>query len=152
MLIAKKVRIDFASPEIKAYDCIGDIRKATEHAGLNLYSRYGIQLQYPMPEDGEVTVEVRIPEELASDFKTGYRLRGISSYLLKHHHDKYSKYLVGNRLLVYTETEEGIQADNSLSEDTKVKAISKFAALLLREDPASKERAERIMDILNEEE
>ena len=56
MLIAKKVRIDFASPEIKAYDCIGDIRKATEHAGLNLYSRYGIQLQYPMPEDGEVTV------------------------------------------------------------------------------------------------
>lgn len=152
MLVEKKVRVDFASSEIKAYDCINDIRKAAEHAGLNLYSRYGIQLQYPMPEDDQVTLRIRIPEELSYNFKTGNRLRGIASYMLKHFHDKYNQYLIGNRLLVYTDIGEAVRPDDVVTENAKIKAISKFAALLLREDPASKERADRIMDILNEEE
>ena len=44
MLISKMVQIEFADPNMKAVDAIYDIRKAAENAGLNLYSRYDVQL------------------------------------------------------------------------------------------------------------
>lgn len=101
-MVNKKVQIEFADQRIKAIDEIYDIRKAVESASLNLYSRYGIQLQWPMPFDDRVILEVRIPEEMADNFAFGNRLRGISAYLLDKCGGKYDQYRVGKRLLTYT--------------------------------------------------
>lgn len=57
MLITKRIQIEFTDPTIKAIDYIQDIRKAAENAGLNLFSRYDVQLQYPMPDGDRVFVE-----------------------------------------------------------------------------------------------
>ena len=85
MLISKYIQIDFADSRIRTIDAIHDIRKAAESAGLNLYSRYDVQLQYPMPSGGDkVVVEVKIPEEIINTFSIGNHLRGISAYLLKY--------------------------------------------------------------------
>ena len=107
MLISKYIQIDFADSRIKAIDAIHDIRKAAESAGLNLFSRYDVQLQYPMPSGGDkVVVEVKIPEEIINTFSIGNHLRGISAYLLKYCNGKYDQYQVGKRLLNYTEISE----------------------------------------------
>ena len=72
-MVNKKVQIEFADQRIKAIDEIYDIRKAVESASLNWYSRYGTQLQWPMPFDDRVILEVRIPEEMADNFAFGNR-------------------------------------------------------------------------------
>ena len=150
-MVTKKVFINFADTRIQAIDYISDIRKAAENAGLNLFSRYGIQLQYPMPDNGRVAVEINIPEEIANDFKYGNRLRGIATYLLKECDGKYNDHIIGNRLLIYTEVDNPIQQADELTGDDKVKAIEKFSRLLLRSDNVAINRIERIIDILDEQ-
>jgi hypothetical protein len=150
-MVTKKVFINFADTRIQAIDYISDIRKAAENAGLNLFSRYGIQLQYPMPDNGRVAVEINIPEEIANDFKYGNRLRGIATYLLKECDGKYNDHIIGNRLLIYTEVDNPIQQADELTGDDKVKAIEKFSRLLLRTDNVAINRIERIIDILDEQ-
>ncbi len=151
-MVTKKVFINFADTRIQAIDYISDIRKAAENAGLNLFSRYGIQLQYPMPDNGRVAVEINIPEEIANDFKYGNRLRGIATYLLKECDGKYNDHIIGNRLLIYTEVDNPIQQQtDELTGDDKVKAIEKFSRLLLRTDNIAINRIERIIDILDEQ-
>lgn len=150
-MVTKKVFINFADTRIQAIDYISDIRKAAENAGLNLFSRYGIQLQYPMPDNGRVAVEINIPEEIANDFKYGNRLRGIATYLLKECDGKYNDHIIGNRLLIYTEVDNPKQQADELTGDDKVKAIEKFSRLLLRTDNVAINRIERIIDILDEQ-
>lgn len=82
MLISKYIQIDFADSRIKAIDAIHDIRKAAESAGLNLFSRYDVQLQYPMPSGGDkVVVEVKIPEEIQYAPPCAYHLSPLPSHL-----------------------------------------------------------------------
>ncbi|WP_026658844.1 hypothetical protein [Butyrivibrio sp. AC2005] len=150
-MITKRVFINFADTRIKAIDCISDIRKAAENAGLNLFSRYGIQLQCPMPDNGRVVVEIGIPEEMAKNFKYGHRLRGIATFLLNNCGGKYNEHILGNRLLIYTEIDNPIQQSDDLTGDEKVKAIAKFSKLLLRSDSVALRRIERILDILDEQ-
>ena len=89
MLVTKRIQIEFADPTIKAIDYIQDIRKAAENAGLNLFSRYDVQLQYPMPDGDRVVVEIKIPEEIVDTFAVGNHLRGISTYLLSKGSNRY---------------------------------------------------------------
>ena len=50
-------------------------RKAAENAGLNLFSRYRVRLQYPMPTDNDgVVVDIVIPDEIAATFAVGNHL------------------------------------------------------------------------------
>ena len=153
MLITKKIQIDFADPRIDAIDAIQDIRKAAEKAGLNLFSRYEVRLQYPMPINGKVIVEIGIPSIIAEDFAIGNHLRGISSYLLKECGGKYDKYLVGKRLLNYTEiplidNNEDIKGNFPMID--KLEAIVSFTQLLERQDDEALNQIMRILDILNE--
>ena len=153
MLVTKKVRIEFADTRIQAIDAIADIREAVDHASLNLYSRYGIQLQYPMPTNGKVYLEIRVPVEMASNFSYGKRLRGLSLYLLKQHGEKYKQYLVGNRLLSYYDITDMKEYDDVQEHPSidRFSAVAKFTELLQRTDENSMERIERIIGILNEE-
>ena len=48
MLISKNIQIEFADSTIKAIDAVYDIREGVRSASLNLYSRYGVQIQTPM--------------------------------------------------------------------------------------------------------
>ncbi|MCD7717377.1 MAG: hypothetical protein LUI39_13215 [Lachnospiraceae bacterium] len=150
MLISKMVQIEFADPQIKAVDAIYDIRKAAENAGLNLYSRYDVQLQMPMAVDGKVIVEVKVPDKMADNFAVGNRLRGIASYLLKRCDGRYDQYVVGKRLLTYTEIPAPEVKTNELATVDRLEAIVDFTKLLERSDDEAMDQIGRILAILKE--
>lgn len=146
----KKIQIEFANPSIRAIDHIQDIRKAAENAGLNLFSRYDVQLQYPMPDGDRVVVEIKIPDEIAETFAVGNHLRGISNYLLSRCGDRYQSYLVGKRLLSYTEVHEGRREPAGFAMVDRLEAVVAFAKLLERSDEEALDQISRILVILKE--
>lgn len=149
-MVTKRIQIEFADPGIRAIDHIQDIRKAAENAGLNLYSRYNVQLQYPMPDGDRVVVEIKIPEEIAVTFKIGNHLRGISNFLLSTWNDRYHPYLVGKRLLNYNELDESDQKEIGLAAVDRLEAVAAFARLLERNDEEAMDMISRILVILKE--
>ena len=155
MAVTKRVIIEFASPDIRAIDCIQDIRLASKNASLNLNMRYDVILQYPMPtDDDRVYLDIRIPDELVDSFSYGKRLRGISSFLLKSYGEKYERYLVGNRLITYTLIEEDGQESKrkpgGISMAERLEAVAEFARLPERSDEDAIFHINRIMLILKE--
>ena len=150
MLVTKRIQIEFADPTIKAIDYIQDIRKAAENAGLNLFSRYDVQLLYPMPDGDRVVVEIKIPEEIVDTFAVGNHLRGISTYLLSKGSNRYHQYLIGKRLLNYIELDEEEKKESGLATVDRLEAVSVFAKLLERNDEDAMDAISRIILILNE--
>ena len=152
MLISKKVQIEFANPKMRAVDAIYDIRKAAEYAGLNLYSRYKVQLQMPMVyDDDKVVVEIKIPEEIAGTFAVGNHLRGIALYLLKDCNGRYDQYVIGKRLLNYSEISAKEAKAERWTMIDRLEAIVLFTQLLECSDEDSMDRISRILVILKEE-
>ena len=151
MMVTKKIQLEFADPSVRAIDHIQDIRKAAENAGLNLYSRYDVQLQYPMPTaDDKVVVEIKIPDEIVETFAVGNHLRGISNYLLSRCGDRYQKFLVGKRLLNYIEVSESDHKPTGLAMVDRLEAIVAFTKLLERSDDEALDQISRILVILKE--
>lgn len=149
-MVIKRIQIEFADPGIKAIDHIQDIRKAAESAGLNLYSRYKVQLQYPMPDGDRVVVEIKIPEDKADTFAIGNHLRGISNYLLSKWNDRYHQYLIGKRLLNYNELDESDKKETRLAAVDRLEAVATFARLLERNDDEAIDMISRILVILKD--
>lgn len=150
-MVLKKIQIEFANPSARAIDYIQDIRKAAEHAGNNLYSRYNVQLQYPMPtKDDKVVVEIKIPENIAETFAVGNHLRGISKYLLNRFGDRYQRFLVGKRLLNYIEVTETNHESHGFLMVDRLEAIISFTKLLERSDEEALDQISRILVILKE--
>lgn len=151
MMVTKKIQLEFANPSIRAIDYIQDIRRAAENAGLNLFSRYDVQLQYPMPTaDDKVVVEIKIPDEIVETFAVGNHLRGISNYLLNCCGDRYQKFLVGKRLLSYVEVSEPDYKPTGLTMVDRLEAIVSFTKLLERSDEEAKDAISQILVILKE--
>ena len=150
-MVSKRIQLEFADPNIRAIDYIQDIRKAAENAGLNLYSRYDVQLQYPMPTaDDKVVVEIKIPDEIAETFAVGNHLRGISNYLLNQCGDRYQRFLVGKRLLNYVEVSESEHEPTGLAMVDRLEAVVSFTKLLERSDNEALDQISRILTILKE--
>ena len=150
-MIKKIVQLEFADSRIRAIDHIQDLRKAAEKAGLNLFSRYNVRLQYPMPTpDDRVVVEIDIPDEIAATFAIGNRLRGISQFLLDKMKDSYQPFLVGNRLLHYIEVEAPVQPPMVFSMADRLDAIISFTKLMERSDEEALDQISRILTILKE--
>ena len=149
-MITKIIQIEFANPSIRAIDHIQDIRKAAENAGLNLFSRYDVRLQYPMPDGDRVVLEIKIPDEIAEKFAIGNHLRGISNFLLSRCGDRYQPYLVGKRLLNYTEVTEGSREPTGLAMVDRLEAVAAFAKLLERSDEEALDQISRILVVLKE--
>ena len=149
-MITKKIQIEFADPGIRAIDHIQDIRKAAENAGLNLFSRYDVQLQYPMPDGDRVVVEIKIPDKIAETFAVGNHLRGISNFLLSRCGNRYQSHLVGNRLLNYTVVKESCRESAGLAMVDRLEAVAAFAKLLERSDEEAMDQISRILVILKE--
>lgn len=151
MLVSKKVQIEFADSQKRAVDAIYDIRKAAEYAGLNLYSRYAVQLQMPMVyDDDKVVIEIKIPEKIAGSFAVGNHLRGIALYLLKNCNGRYDQYVIGKRLLNYNEIPSPEIKTERLAMVDRLEAIVSFTQLLERSDEEAMDRINRILIILNE--
>lgn len=151
MLISKKVQIEFADPKMRAVDAIYDIRKAAEYAGLNLYSRYAVQLQMPMVyDDDRVVVEIKIPEKIAESFAVGNHLRGIALYLLKNCNGRYDQFVVGKRLLIYSEMSAQEMKTERMAMVDRLEAIVSFTKLLECSDEEAMDRISRILAILKE--
>lgn len=149
MLISKNIQIEFANSSIKAMDAIHDIREGVRSASLNLYSRYNVQIQMPMLYGNDkVVVEIKIPEEIIERFSIGPHLKGVANYLLKNCNGRYDQYVVGKRLLVYTEVAAPNMSDNGLSMEDRLEAVAKFAKLLERSDEEAMETIEKILKIL----
>ncbi len=151
MLVSKIVRIEFADPRIRAVDALRDLRDAAKFISLNLYSRYDVQLQTPMVSDSNmVTLEIKIPEQIVHSFAIGNHLRGMSMFLLKKCSTHYEQYLVGKRLLTYTEIPAANSYEASFTAADQLEAIAIFAHLLQKSDPESMDRICRIIAILKE--
>lgn len=151
MLVSKNIQIDFANSSMKAIDAILDIKEGVKNASLNLYSRYDVQIQMPKLYDKDkVVVEIKIPEEIAESFSIGPHLKGVANYLLKNCNGRYNQYVVGNRLLVYTEVAEPNSADDAFPMEYKLEAVAQFAKLLERSDEDAMNLINRILIILKE--
>ncbi len=151
MLISKNIQIDFADPTMKAIDAIHDIREGVESASLNLYSRYDVQIQTPMHYgEDKVVVELKIPEEIVDTFSIGPHLKGVANYLLKCCNGRYDKYVVGKRLLVYTEVAAPDKSDNRFPMEDRLEAVAKFARLLERSDEEAMDAISKILIILKD--
>lgn len=153
MLVSKNIQIEFADSSMRAVDAIHDIREGVRSASLNLYSRYDVQIQTPMlyGED-KVVVEIKIPEEIVNTFSIGPHLKGVANYLLKSCNGRYNQYLVGKRLLVYTEIATPDMFDNRFPLENRLEAVAKFAKLLERSDEEAMEAISRILVILKDTE
>ena len=153
MLISKNIQIEFADSSMKAIDAIHDIREGVISASLNLYSRYDVQIQTPMlyGED-KVVVEIKIPEEIADTFSIGPHLKGVANYLLKSCNGRYGQYVVGKRLLVYTEVAAPDTSDNRFPMENRLEAVAKFARLLERSDEEAMDAISQILAILKDTE
>ena len=153
MLVSKNIQIEFADSTMKAVDAIHDIREGVRSASLNLYSRYDVQIQAPMlyGED-KVVVEIKIPEEIVNTFSIGPHLKGVANYLLKSCNGRYNQYLVGKRLLVYTEIATPDMSDNRFPLEDRLEAVAKFAKLLERSDEEAMDAISRILVILKDTE
>lgn len=150
-MVTKTIQLEFADPSVRAIDYIQDIRKAAEYAGLNLYSRYDVRLQHPMPTpDNNVIVDIMIPDEIADTFSIGNHLRGVSAYLLSKCGDRYQKFLVGKRLLYYTEVSDESFEPMGLAMVDRLEAIVEFTKLLERSDDEALDQIRRMMAILKE--
>lgn len=151
MLISKNIQIEFADSTIKAIDAIHDIRKGVKSASLNLYSRYGVQIQMPMVYgEDKVVVEVKIPKEIAGTFAIGPHLKGVATYLLKQCKGRYDDHLVGKRLLSYTEIATPSASENKFCMEDRLEAVSKFAKLLERSDEEAMDAISKILMIIKE--
>lgn len=149
MLVLKNIQIEFANSSIKAIHAIHDIREGVRSASLNLYSRYDVQIQTPMAYDEDkVVVEIKIPEEIVDTFAIGPHLKGVATYLLKQCNGRYDQYLVGKRLLVYTEVATPDSSKNNLRMEDRLEAVSKFAKLLERSDEDAMNAISQILIIL----
>lgn len=153
MLVSKNIQVEFADSSMRAVDAIHDIREGVRSASLNLYSRYDVQIQTPMlyGED-KVVVEIKIPEEIVNTFSIGPHLKGVANYLLKSCNGRYNQYLVGKRLLVYTEIATPDMSDNRFPLENRLEAVAKFAKLLERSDEEAMEAISRILVILKDTE
>lgn len=151
MLVSKNIQIEFANSSMKAINAIHDIREGVRSASLNLYSRYDVQIQTPMlyGED-KVVVEIKIPEEIVETFSIGPHLKGVATYLLKNCNGRYNQYLVGKRLLMYTEVATPDASDNRFPMEDRLEAIAKFAKLLERSDEEAMDAISQILVILKE--
>ena len=134
MLISKNIQIEFANSSMKAIDAIHDIREGVRSASLNLYSKYNVQ--------------IKIPEEIADQFSIGPHLKGVASYLLKRCNGRYDQYVVGKRLLVYTEVAEPNVSNKSFPMEDRLEAVAKFAKLLERSDEEAMDAISQILVIL----
>lgn len=104
MFVTKYIKIEFANPNIKAIDALQDIVQAIKHATVNLKSRYDVTIEkLRIYSEDNVIIEMSIPISICENFSIGRHLKGISNYLLKQCNGKYDKYVVGKRLLFYTE-------------------------------------------------
>ena len=153
MLVSKNIQIEFADSSMKAIDAIHDIREGVKSASLNLYSRYDVQIQTPMlyGED-KVVVEIKIPEEIVETFAIGPHLKGVANYLLKSCNGRYDQYVVGKRLLVYTEVAAPDMSDNRFPMEDRLEAVAKFARLLERSDEDAMDAISQILVILKDSE
>lgn len=151
MLISKSIQIEFADSTIKAIDAIHDIREGVRSASLNLYSRYGVQIQTPSVYGSDkVVVEVKIPSEIVNTFAIGPHLKGVATYLLKKCNGRYDGQLVGKRLLSYTEIAAPDASENKFSMEDRLEAVSEFAKLLERSDEEANDAICKILTIIKE--
>lgn len=151
MLVSKNIQIEFADSTMKAIDAIHDIREGVRSASINLYSRYNVQIQTPMLYGKDkVVVEIKIPEEMVDTFSIGPHLKGVANYLLKSCNGRYDEYVVGKRLLTYTEVAVPNASDNDFLMEDRLEAVVKFAKLLERSDEEAMDAISKILDILKD--
>lgn len=146
------VQVDLASTATTAYEHFPEIKKALENASLGLYSKYDVQIKDIQTAGEQVIMHVTIPNDIASTFKIGYHLRGVSAYLMKNYKETFSPLIVAKKLLIYTVIPTQTYNDNNeLTINDRLTAISNFSELLKNTDAASMNKITRILDILKED-
>lgn len=69
MFVTKYIKIEFASPNIKAIDAWQDIVKAIKHATVNLKSRHDVTIEkVRVYSEDNVIIEMSIPTSICENF------------------------------------------------------------------------------------
>lgn len=90
-------------------------------------------------------------EYLIFDFLISYFcFRHTAAYLLKQCNGRYDDYLVGKRLLSYTEIAAPDASENKFRMEDRLEAVSKFAKLLERSDEEAMDAISKILMIIKE--
>ena len=97
--VTKYIRIEFADPCIKAIDHADDIRKAVNHAAVNLAARHGVRLAIESTYTNVIIVRLDIPVAKIESFSIGNHLCGIARYLLRECSYPYRNHMMGRRLV-----------------------------------------------------
>lgn len=152
IIMNQTIQIDMESTTVRAYQFYPQIKRAAENAGLNLFSKYGVQIRDVQSIGEQVIMNATIPDEIADEFKLGYHLRGISAFLMKQYRETFAPLVVGKKLLNYTVIP--CTTYNDVTEFTmndRLSAISSFSDLMKHTDEASMNKINRILEILREE-
>lgn len=102
--------------------------------------------------EDKVVVEIKIPEEIIETFSIGPHFKGVATYLLKSCNGRYDQYVVGKRLLVYTEVAAPDMSDDRFSMEDRLETVAKFAKLLERSDEDAMDAISKILVILKDTE
>jgi hypothetical protein len=146
------VQIDLATTTTTAFENFAEIKKAVENAAIRLSQNYDVHIKDVQAVGGKVIMHVTIPDEIASTFQVGYHMRGVSAYLMKHYHEKYSALIVAKKLFVYTVIPtQSYNEDSEFTLNDRLSAISDFSQLLKKTDAVSINKITRILDILKED-
>lgn len=146
------LKVELVNTSTTAYANFPEIKAALENAAITLQTKHNIILSDIQAIDGQVIMSIDLPNSLPPDFKLGYHLRGVSSYLMKYHHEKYSKLVVAKKLLSYTVIPTQSYHDNTeITLNDRFTAISQFSELLKNSDEVSMNKINRILDILKED-
>ena len=76
----------------------------------------------------------------------------VANYLLKSCNGRYDQYVVGKRLLVYTEVAAPDMSDNRFPMEDRLETVAKFARLLERSDEDAMDAISQILVILKDSE
>lgn len=150
-IMNQTIQIDLASPITTSYEHFPEIKKAIENASLGLYGKYDVQIKDIQAVGEHVIMHIIIPDDIASTFKIGYHLRGVSAYLIKNYKETFAPLIVAKKLLIYTVIPTQTYNDNNkLTINDRLTAVSAFSELLKNTDETSMGKIIRILEILNE--
>lgn len=94
-------QIEMTNRMIDTADHYADILVAVGHAGLDIYSKCGMQIQHPLLNDGKMYMDIKIPDCLPSDFESEKQLWRISEYMVRLWGAKYRGMMVDDSLLSF---------------------------------------------------
>ena len=139
----KIIIMSMVAPSTRCIDYEDLIQPAIQFASHNLELRHHITIDNTMfLENGDLMMQISIPDKDADKFRPGTRLKGIGQYLLKRYPDIFRPKLIGTRLFSY----EDVNAVNFIEKVLNIKLFA-YQKELLKTCEKKRKQGERLVII-----